>query len=107
MKFILKFPGNTYNIMRQLGYHPQETKWEKTGESSFARRLGNLDYPRFHIYVSRETSGQEVAINLHLDQKKPVYKGTAAHSGEYKGELVEKEAERIKQIIESLLAGTQ
>lgn len=91
MKLSLKFSGNVYNLMRQLGYHPHE--------SSFVRRLGASDYPRFHVYikigdVKRETLG----INLHLDQKKPIYKGATAHSGEYKGELVEMEAERIKQI---------
>ncbi len=89
MKFTSGFQGNIYNLMRQAGYHPYET-----GESSFIRRLGPDDYPRFHAYVSRETG----EINLHLDQKKPIYKGTTAHSGEYDGELVEKEAERIKKI---------
>ncbi|MBI2041428.1 MAG: hypothetical protein HYT20_00220 [Candidatus Nealsonbacteria bacterium] len=84
--------------MRQLGYHPHETERERAGESSFARRLGAADYPRFHAYVSRGASEQEVIINIHLDQKKPVYKGTSAHSGEYDGDLVEREAERIKQM---------
>ena len=112
MRFILKFSGNIYNLMRQAGYHPEG--------QSFAKCLGASDYPRFHIYlsvspafgeVSRETlrqgsgqaprtgSGQAIEINLHLDQKKPSYEGAAAHSGEYEGELVEKEAERIKQIL--------
>lgn len=94
MKFTVKFSGNIYNLMRQAGYHPHETGEEKAGESSFARRLSNSDYPRFHVYVSHETH----ELNLHLDQKKPSYEGATAHSGEYEGELVEKEAERIKQI---------
>lgn len=97
MKFILKFQGNVYNLMRKAGYHPHETG---EGETSFVRRLNGSDYPRFHIYVSRETQDSEVIINLHLDQKKPIYKGTAAHSGEYEGELVEKEMGRIKQVAE-------
>lgn len=100
MRITVKFPGNAYNLMRQAGYHPHETEREKDGESSFARRLSSADYPRFHAYVSRGTSEQEVVINLHLDQKKPIYKGVSAHSGEYDGELVEKEAERIKRIAE-------
>ena len=95
MHFDLKFSGNVYNLMRQAGYHPKSSD-EKTGQASFARRLDIADYPRFHIYlkVARET----VKISLHLDQKKPSYEGATAHSGEYKGELLEKEAERIKQI---------
>ncbi|MBI2450344.1 MAG: hypothetical protein HYV47_02280 [Candidatus Nealsonbacteria bacterium] len=96
MRIVLKFSGNMYNLMRQAGYHPHETGEEKSGESSFARRLSIADYPRFHAYV--ELSGQELIINLHLDQKKPIYRGTSAHSGEYDGTLLEKEAERIKQI---------
>lgn len=99
MRITLKFSGNVYNLMRQLGYHPHETEREKDGESSFVRRLSSADYPRFHAYVSRGTSEQEAVINLHLDQKKPIYRGTSAHSGEYDGELVEREAERIKQAI--------
>ena len=30
-------------------------------------------------------------VSLHLDQKKPIYIGSPAHSGEYEGELVENE----------------
>ena len=37
-----------------------------------------------------------LAVNLHLDQKAPVYEGAAAHSGEYEGEVVSREAERLK-----------
>ena len=90
MRINLKFSGNVYNLMRQFGYHPHE--------SSFVRRLSAADYPRFHIYI-KNVSRESLEINLHLDQKKPIYKGATAHSGEYDGELVEKEAERIKNII--------
>ena len=98
MRIILKFSGNAYNLMRQAGYHPQETGEERPGESSFVHRLSAADYPRFHAYV--KLSGQELIINLHLDQKKPIYKGTSAHSGEYESVLVEKEAERIKMLVD-------
>jgi len=66
-----------------------------------------------------------LVFNLHLDQKRPiyphtkrgqgavgtkinkvnprygvgVYKGAPAHAGEYEGEVVEKEAKRIKEIL--------
>ena len=85
-------------MMRQAGYYLERTK---SDELVFVRPLSasRSGYPRFHIYlrVSHETS--EAVINLHLDQKKPSYSGVAAHSGEYEGELIEKEAERIKQAI--------
>ena len=93
MRIVVKFSGNVYNLMRQLGYHPHE--------SSFVRRLSAAGYPRFHVYL--KVSGGNLEINLHLDQKKPIYKGATAHSGEYDGELVENEAERIKQ--EALRSG--
>ena len=93
MRIILEIKENPYNLMRKCGYHSEGID-KKTGQTVFARRLGVGDYPRFHAYVSREK--QE--INLHLDQKKPVYKSQPAHAAEYEGELVEKEAERIKKI---------
>lgn len=96
MRFALKFSGNIYNLMRQAGYHPVTTEHEKEGESSFARRIGASDYPHFHIYL-REVASGTAEINIHLDQKKPIYRGSVAHSGEYEGEIVEKEVERIKK----------
>jgi len=75
--------------MRRAGYHP------KKGErQSFVRRLTVSDYPRFHIYL--KTEKDKAIINLHLDQKKPIYKGSPAHAGEYNSTVVKQEAERIK-----------
>lgn len=83
--------------MRECGYH--QDRWnEKPGQSVFIKRLGSDDYPRFHIYAGINGVSRETSLNLHLDQKKPVYKGAKAHSGEYEGGLVEKEAERIKKM---------
>ena len=42
-----------------------------------------------------------MTFKLHLDQKKPIYEGAPAHAGEYDSELVQKEAERIKQILQN------
>jgi len=64
---------------------------------NFMRRLSGYDYPRFHIYVHEETDA--LVINLHLDQKKPSYGSAAAHSGEYEGETVAAEAQRIKSLV--------
>jgi len=96
MKFILKKPAkeNIYTAIRKIGYYFLSKNKE---EINCVRSLGTTGYPRFHIYL--QTEGEDMIFNLHLDQKKPIYKGTAAHSGEYKGETVQKEADRIKQIL--------
>jgi hypothetical protein len=102
--------------MRRAGYHFEK---EKGDELVFSRLLSTSrsSYPRFHIYVHPVKSSKagakqfnrvnvdhvahETLISLHLDQKKPIYKGAPAHAAEYEGELVEKEAERIKNILGS------
>ena len=86
------FKENPKVFLRHCGYH--EFYDYKTGKASFVRRLGRHVYPHFHIYIEEEDD--RLIFNLHLDQKKPSYAGSSAHSGEYDGELVEKEAERIK-----------
>jgi len=98
MKFTIKGPlkDNIYNLIREIGYHFLN-KDEKTGEMSFIRSLSENDYPRFHLYLVVE--GENLILNLHLDQKKPIYKGAPAHAAEYDGEVVEKETERIKEIL--------
>ncbi len=67
------------------------------GQTSYTRRLSGNFYPRFHLYLE-EKEGQLI-FNLHLDQKQPSYQGSHAHSGEYDGELVEQEGERIKSYV--------
>ena len=96
MIFIIKRPikDNIYNLMRKVGYFFQKEDKEK-GEFVFVRPPKG--YPRFHLYL--KTKDEDLIFNLHLDQKRPIYKGTPAHSGEYEGETVEKEAERIKEIL--------
>jgi hypothetical protein len=81
-------------FLRQAGYTPLPQN--RRGEESFARRLGRDFYPRFHIYPSLE--GENGYLNLHLDQKKPSYQGQTAHSGEYDGELVERETKRLQSL---------
>jgi len=99
MRFKTSLRGNIYNLMRQCGYR-FERKDEKTGELVFSRQTEGASasgYPRFHVYV-REVP-HETIFNLHLDQKKPIYKGSPAHAAEYEGEIVEREVERIKRIL--------
>lgn len=81
-------------MLRRAGFVP----WtEGAGESSFIRRLGVGPYPRFHLYA--RSDGATVELNVHLDQKRPSYRGTHAHSGEYDGPLVEGEVERIRGLL--------
>ena len=97
MKFELKgpFKENIYNLMRKASYHFLK-KDEQKGELEFARPPRG--YPRFHLFLRIEDGS--LIFNLHLDQKRSIYEGAPAHAGEYDSELVSKEAERIKQILE-------
>jgi len=82
------------NLLHKCGYIEIRNP-HKDNEISYARSLDpGRFYPRFHAYL--EEGGKEFVINLHLDAKKPSYAGTAAHSGEYEGPIIEKEAARIK-----------
>jgi hypothetical protein len=99
MEFIIKnLKVSVSELSRKIGYIIIDTNEMK--EFNLVRRLQFDNYPRFHIYAKH--AGDRLIINLHLDQKKPSYKGTHAHSGEYEGPVVEEEADRIKEILENL-----
>ena len=82
-------------MIRTIGY--QTTYLQSDKEISVVRKLGIGDYPRFHLYIKEEN--KTLVLNLHIDQKKPSYEGSHAHSGEYDGQLIESEAERIKSML--------
>lgn len=79
--------ANILQLMRSLGYSSQYK------QDSFIRRLGRGLYPHFHIYVRALPEGLD--ISLHLDQKNACYAGQTAHSGEYDGERLADEKQRI------------
>ena len=96
MKFIVKRQKeNILNLVRALGY---VLKSGIGGEFNCVRTVGGMAYPRFHLFIKEDKDG--FVLNLHLDQKRPSYSGSSAHSGEYEGKVVEQEAERIKKIVE-------
>lgn len=99
MRLIFDKPKDSaLNVLRRSGYAFLR-KDERTGEMSFAKRVSNGDYPRFHIYAKQDAKGN-VQVNLHLDQKKASYEGTTAHSGEYESsenKWLEHEVEIIKR----------
>ena len=83
------------HFIRRCGYGQIFDR--RKGERSYVRRLHGDLYPRFHVYI--EEAGDSWALNLHLDQRAPIYAGVTAHAGEYDGEVVEREAERIKSTL--------
>lgn len=95
----LRFPKTALNnpdqTIRRLGYGLLMNR--RTGQKSFVRRLAGDLYPRFHLYI--EEAGDDWQLNLHLDQRAPVYEGVTAHAGEYDGEVVEREADRITGLL--------
>lgn len=92
MKFTINYPGkNINNLMRKIGY--------LSLRGSYIRALDRNGYPRFHIYLEDNLNKEKLLFNLHLDQKKAIYKGISAHSGEYSGPIIEQEMERIKKIL--------
>jgi hypothetical protein len=101
MRIIIKGPlkDNINNLARKLGYHFQRAKKDENGldELEFSRVMGASGYPRFHLFLKAE--GDNLAFNLHLDQKKPSYAGSSAHSGEYSGDIVENEGKRIEALM--------
>lgn len=98
MKILIEnIKENPASALRKTGYH-FERRHPNTKEISAARTLGAGGFPRLHAYARLD--GKNLEINLHLDQKRPSYRGTSAHGGEYEGELLEQEAERIKSVLQ-------
>ncbi len=96
MKFTIHNLDRSINdIMRTLGYAP--AYFQNEGEFSLVKPLSGNPYPRFHLYIKQE--GQDFHFNLHIDQKKASYEGSTGHSGDYDGEVVESEAQRIEDLL--------
>ena len=97
MKFSIKNTNreNISTLTKKIGYH-YLGKTEKQ-ELNLIRPLERGGYPRFHLFLI--ITPKELSFNLHLDQRKPVYKGAPAHSADYEGKIVEQETKRIKQLL--------
>ena len=101
MKFKVKNGkfGNLLMTARRIGYIYQR-KDENRGDISLVRPLEMSGYPRFHLYLKINTKDKELVFNLHLDQSRPIYgEAASAHKGEYEGQVVETEADRIKSAL--------
>jgi hypothetical protein len=77
--------------MRRLGYSPS-----RKGDS-FIRRAGSGEFPRFHIYI--DDHGDKWQCKIHLDQKGACYTNHTAHSGDYDGDVLQIEKERITNLL--------
>ena len=103
MKIIAKLDrlgDNPETWLRRAGYAMLPVN--KDGVVSFSRRFSRDFYPRFHIYykLMQDKNGVKyVVFNLHIDQKKPGYKGVNRHNAEYDGVVVENEASRLKSYL--------
>jgi hypothetical protein len=86
-------------FIRRCGYGQMSDR--HSGEKSYSKRFGALLYPRFHVYI--KAGADSFTFNLHLDQRQPSYRGVTAHSGEYDGEVVEREGERLRLMAENFL----
>lgn len=96
MQFTIKNIDRSINdIMRVIGYQP--AYFQEEGEFSIIRPVAGNPYPRFHAYIKQ--NGQDFQFNLHIDQKKASYEGSTGHSGDYDGEVVEGEAQRIQDLL--------
>ncbi len=90
------FAQSAEHFLRRAGY--ARIVDSARGQTSYVFRLSRTAfYPRLHCYIEKEDAAS-MTLNLHLDQKQPSYEGSHMHSGEYEGELVEKEAKRIKEV---------
>lgn len=99
MEFKIKnIKKNITVVAREIGYVILEAK--TPNEYNMVRKLTGNNYPRFHIYVKQR--GEHFDFSLHLDQKKPSYSGSHAHSGEYEGPVISEEADRIKELLEKI-----
>ena len=70
-----------------------------TGKESFVRVIGTSGFPRWHLYLDEDSD--KIVFNLHLDQKRPIYRGQVAHSGEYDNDLIKDELERLQTLLKS------
>ena len=82
-------------FIRRCGYGEYYDK--RLGKVSYMKRAHiSTMFPRYHVYIVEQKDGG-IVLDLHLDQKRPSYKGTTMHAGEYEGGAVEIEAKRIRE----------
>ena len=86
--------NNIAMLARKIGYRYLR-KDEKIEEITFVKVLDIGGYPRFHLFLKNKLTDDVLFFDLHLDQKRPVYKEAHAHAAEYDTGVVKEESERI------------
>jgi hypothetical protein len=81
-------------LMNKAGY---TRHCVKSGRVCYHRRLNDVPFPRFHIYVAMKDEGME--IDLHIDAQNLEHKGNHGEAWAYEGERVESEMHRTLDII--------
>ena len=84
---------NSYAILREAGYIPIFDR--ASGKQSYIFRIRGDRYPRFHIYVTEESTAK-VAWHLHLDHREHGW-GEKLHDTEYNGNAVTEEGNRLRR----------
>lgn len=97
IKFNKKFNQAPEVLIRRCGYLPWRDRF--SGKLKFIRRLSKAFYPRFHLTYEVDKAGNLILF-LHLDSRRPMHKpGIRTYESE-ESEVVQKEAARIKSILE-------
>lgn len=97
IRFTKKFRQTPEVLIRRCGYIPWRDRF--SGEIKFIRRLTLAFYPRFHIFYNFDTAGNLI-LDLHLDARRPMHKKGIRTYEDAESEVVQKEAQRIKKILE-------
>jgi len=93
MNFIItKNSENSLTRLRRLGYAAYRNR---QGKESFVKRIAGGNFPRFHLYITKEDGGN-LSCSLHIDQTAPVYGRGNAHRGDYESPVVSAEVSRIE-----------
>jgi hypothetical protein len=101
MKFeVLNSKRNNLTMLARKTGYKYLNRQSNENEIAFVRSLQRGGYPRFHLFLKSELTDDKLIFDLHLDQKRPVYKGEHAHAAEYDSEIVKEEVQRIRQILE-------
>lgn len=99
--FLQNLKDTPRTLIRRAGYG--EHYDARSQQISYSRRLGTGVFPKYHVYLEEKNGGVEVS--LHLDQKQASYGVGHMHSGDYEGENIERELERIRQSFEKPASG--
>lgn len=100
MEFFAKIPDKSIKeVMSTIGYTLHSHYWD---DFSMVRRVGENEYPRFHLHVIMINGGSVGhKFVLHIDKRK-MLGDSCALFGRRHGEELKEEIKRIKRLIDQL-----